>query len=132
MEKYTTFGAPFLRSSLPPDTKILCLRIYFRVNTTDIENKYELYSRTCTYGSSIIEVVDSAVSYTPVSVIHSLRIIIAIEYTEGLIIIVLDISNPFQITILTNPEEIIYISLPRLYLEWLKIKWPKHPLAFRN
>ena len=42
-------------------------RIYFRVNTTDIENQYDLYSRTCADGSSMLEGVGFAVSYTPVS-----------------------------------------------------------------
>ena len=46
MAKSTTFSAPFLRSSLPPDTKISRPKIYFRVQTTDIENQYGLYSRT--------------------------------------------------------------------------------------
>ena len=31
MAKSTTFSAPFLPSSLSPDTKILCLRVSFRV-----------------------------------------------------------------------------------------------------
>ena len=30
----------------------------FRLKATDIYNKYDLYSRTCSYGSSIIEGVD--------------------------------------------------------------------------
>ena len=55
MEKFTTFGTPFLRSSLPPDTKILLPRISFRSKIIDIDNKYYLYSRTCEYGSSIFE-----------------------------------------------------------------------------
>ena len=47
MAKPTTFSAPFLHSSLPLDTKILGPRMYFRVKTTDIDNQYDLYSRTC-------------------------------------------------------------------------------------
>ena len=72
MGKSTTFIALFIRSSLPPDTKIIRQRIYFRANTTEIDNQYEIYSRTCAYGSSIIEGVDFTVSYSPVSVIHYL------------------------------------------------------------
>ena len=55
MGKSTTFSAPFLRSSLPPDTKILQPRIYFRVKTADTDNQYNLYSRTCAYGSSLFK-----------------------------------------------------------------------------
>ena len=47
MEKSTTFSALFILSSLPPDTKILHPRISFRVKTTDIDNQYGIYSRTC-------------------------------------------------------------------------------------
>ena len=43
MTTSTTFSALFLRSLLPPETKILIPRIYFRVKTTDIDNQYDLY-----------------------------------------------------------------------------------------
>ena len=99
----TTFSAKFLRSSLTPDTKILIPRISFRVKTTDIENQYDLYSRTCADGPSTLEGVDFTVSYTPVAGIHSLCIIIEIDSAEVLILFLLDISNTFQNTILPNP-----------------------------
>ena len=51
----------------------------------------------------MIEWVDFTVSYAPVSGIRSLCIIIKIKSAEVLIIFVLDISNDFQNTILTNP-----------------------------
>ena len=72
MEKYTTFSAPFLRSLLPPNTKIHRPRIYFRVKKTTIENKYYLYSRTCAYGSSMLEGVELTLSYAPVDSIRPL------------------------------------------------------------
>ena len=43
MEKFTTFSSPFLRSSLPPDRKIICPRISFRVKKIVVENQYNLY-----------------------------------------------------------------------------------------
>ena len=55
MATSTTFSAPFLRSLLPPYIKILRPRISFRVKTTNIDNQYDIYSRTCAYGSSMIE-----------------------------------------------------------------------------
>ena len=76
--------------------------------------------------------LDLTVSYAPVSDICSLRIIIAIASAEGLILFVLDISSAFQNTILPNPAEIVYISLPYIYSYWYKIKCPKHQLASRN
>ena len=128
----TTFSAPFLRSSLTPDTKILVPRIYFSVKTTDIDNQYDIYSRICADGSSMLEVVYFTVYYAPVSGIYSLRISIAISSSEVLVLFVLDISNDFQNTILPNPEEIVYLILPHLYLYWCKIKCPKHPLSLSN
>ena len=67
MATSTTFSAPFLRSLLPPDTKILRPRISYRVKTTDIDKQYELYSRTCVYISSMLELVDLTVSSAPVA-----------------------------------------------------------------
>ena len=132
MATSTTFSAPFLRSLLPPNKKILRPRISFRAKTTEIDKQYELYSRTCADGSSMIEGVDFTVSYAPVVDLHSLRIIILIDSTEVLFIFVLGISNAFQNTILPNPAEIFYLSLPYLYLDWYKIKWSKHPLDSSN
>ena len=71
----------------------------------------------------MLEGVDLTVSYLPVSVIHSLRIMIAIASIEGLIIFVLDISDAFQSTIFPNPAERVYLILPCIYLDWYKIKW---------
>ena len=102
MSKYTSFSALFLRFSLPPETKILRTGISFMLKTTDIDNKYYLYSRTCTNISSVIEGVYFAVSYASVAGICSLCIIISIAYGKGLEAI-LDISNAFHNTILPNP-----------------------------
>ena len=105
MEKSTILSAPFPHSSLLLDTKVLPPRIYFRVNTTDIENKYDIYPIICTDGSSMIEGVNFTVSYSPVSGIYPLCIIIAIASAEGLNIFVLDISNAFQNTVIKKPKK---------------------------
>ena len=62
-----------------------------------------------------------SVSYATVAGIFSLCIIISIESEEGLTVFVLDISNAFQNTSIPNNLEIVYLSLPYLYLEWFKI-----------
>ena len=116
MGKYTILSAPFLRSLLPPNTKIFRLRITFRVKKADVDNQYNLYSRTCAYESSILEGVYFNVSYVPVDGIRYLRIIVSISSAEDLIVFVLDISNAFQNNILPNPARIIYLSLPYIYL----------------
>ena len=102
MEKYTTVSAQFLSSSLPLDKEILRKGISFRVKTTYIENKYELYSITCEDGSSMMKRVDSTVSYTPDAGIIYLHIIINIESAEGLIFFFLNIYNAFQNNIILN------------------------------
>ena len=66
----------------------------------------------------MIEGVDFTVSYSPVAGIRSLRIIIGIASSEGLIIFVLDIFNAFQNTILTNLKERVYLCSPYLYMYW--------------
>ena len=45
------------------------------------------------------------------------------------IIFVLDISNAFQNTILSNPVEIVHRSLLHLYMYWYKRNFPNHTLA---
>ena len=105
--------------------------IYFRVKTTDIYNQYYRYSRIFEDISSMIEVVDFTVSYKPVADYISLC-----HYLYWLCI---RINQLYLINIqllikyyLLNTEERVYLSLPHLFLEWFKIKWPKHPWASIN
>ena len=58
------------------------------------------------------------VSYSPVAVIRSIGITIAIAYAEVLIIFAWDVSNAFHNIILLNPVERVYLRLPYLYLDW--------------
>ena len=132
MATSTTFSAQFLQSSPPPDTKILIPRISFRLTNIYVENQYDINSRTCTDGLSILWGVELTVSYAHVAGILSLYIIIAISFAECLIIFVLDISNAFQNTISPNSTEIVYLSLPYIYLYSYKRKFPKHPWALSN
>ena len=81
ISRSTIFSATFIHYLLPPRTKILRLRIFFRLETIYIHNEYDLYSRTCSDGSPVIEKVDFTVSYKPVAGIRYIRIIIAIEFS---------------------------------------------------
>ena len=96
MAKSTTFSAPFLRYSLPPETKILCPRIYLRVKKTVIDNQFYLHSRTDAYGSYMIEGVGFNVSYTALSGIRFLCIIIFVASAEGLSRFLFDTPSVFQ------------------------------------
>ena len=85
MATSTTLSAPFLCYLIPTDTKILRTRISFMIKTTDIDNQYDLYSRTCSDGSSMLERVDLTVLYAPVAGICSICIITSISSVEVLI-----------------------------------------------
>ena len=76
MEKSTTCSAPFIRYYLLLEAKIIHPRMYFRVNTTDIDHKYYLYSRTSTYVPSMIEWVEFTVSSAPFLGTRSILIVI--------------------------------------------------------
>ena len=80
----------------------------------------------------MLEGVNLSVSYTPVEGTISFCIVIYIASAEGLINFVINISNTFHNTILSNTEERVYFILPHLYLELSKSKCPKHLLATRN
>ena len=97
MAKSTTFSALFLGSSLPPDTKILRPSISFRVEITDIDIQYELYTTTCAYVSSLLEVVDLTNLNARASGIIYLRIIIIITSAEVLILLSWKFSMPYKI-----------------------------------
>ena len=64
----------------------------------------------------MLERVGFTVSYTTVIGIIYLFIFIGIASLEGLIIFILDISNAFHNIIPPNPEESVYLNLPRLYM----------------
>ena len=128
MATSTTFSASFLLSLLPPDTKILKHRIYFRVKkltlTTNMIYNHEnlqmnhplLKGLTSLYLMHLW--TESAPSYY-----HRNCFCRRPHY------FFLDLSNAFKNTILSNPTERVYLSLPYIYLYWYRRKWPKHPLA---
>ncbi len=41
---------------------------------------------------------------------------------------VLDISNAFQNSVIFDPEERVYLSLPPFYLDWFHRQWPDYKL----
>ena len=65
----------------------------------------------------MLEEVGFTISYAPVASILYLHITIEIASAEGIIIFVLEISNDIHNTIISNPPERVYLSLPYLYLD---------------
>jgi hypothetical protein len=123
-----TWSAPILRSSVPPNKAILRNRVTFKVKDTDQANTYELYSRTCVDGSSMKEHIDYTNSYSPVGSIDSIRLLLAIAASRKLKLNVLDISNAFQTSVVFDPDDRTYITLPPFYFEWFHHHWPDYPL----
>jgi hypothetical protein len=117
-----TFSAPILRSSVPSNKTILRPRVACKVKDTTIPNQYDLYARTCADGSTQRQTVDFINSYSPVASIDSLRILLNLAASEGLLISIFDISNAFQN--IFDPTEHVFISLPPLYLDWFRQTWP--------
>ena len=62
----------------------------------------------------MIEGFDKTEPYAPMAVIRYIRIIIAIDSEEVLILFVSDIYNAFQNNILPYPKERDYLILPYL------------------
>jgi len=124
--KSHTFTAPFPIEDAPKGVNILRSVISHRVK--DLGNDtYDLYSRHCANGSTMIKGLDHKETYAAIDVIDSCRIIIALASRYGLTIYVIDIKNAFLTTLL-HPNERIYLHLPPYYLRWFKETYPSLPL----
>jgi hypothetical protein len=64
------------------------------------------------------ENIDYTNSYSSVGSIDSIRLILAIAASGKLKLNVLDISNAFQTSVVFDPDDCTYITLPSFYLEW--------------
>jgi hypothetical protein len=117
-----TWSAPMLRSTVPPNKQVLQNRVTFKVKDTDLPNTYELYGRICANGSPMKQNVNYTDSYSPVGSIDSIRLVLAIAASKRLRLNVLDISNAFQTSIIFDPSERTYITLPQFYREWFREK----------
>ena len=127
-----TFGAPILRTAMPPGKSLLRSRVACRVKDTSLPNQYDLYARCCADGSTMKEYIDFTDSYSPVAGIDSIRILLNLSAASGLTVRVLDISNAFQNAIIFDATERVHISLPPFYLEWFRAIWPDYILPSDN
>lgn len=132
MQTTGTFSTPMLRSEVPPNKTILRPRIACRVKDTSTPHQYDLYARTCADGSVQQEYINFTDSYSPVASIESIRVLLNVAASNGLIVSILDISNAFQNSIIFDTTEKVYMSLPPLYLEWFKHQWPDYSLPSLN
>jgi hypothetical protein len=123
-----TWSAPILKTTVPPGKTILRNRVTFKVKDKDQPNTYEFYSRTCVDGSPMKENIDYSNSYSPVGSIDSIRLLLAFAASRKLKLNVLDISNAFQTSVVFDPDDRTYITLPPFYLEWLRHNRPDYLL----
>jgi hypothetical protein len=72
------------------------------------------------------------ISYSPVTSIERIRVLLNIAASSNLLVSVLDISNAFQNSIIFVTAESVFISLPPLYLEWFRSQWPDYTLPSLN
>lgn len=115
-----TWVTPILRTTDSTGKTILRNRVIFKVKDTDQPNTYELNSRTCVDGSPMKENIDYSNSYSPVGSIDSIRLLLAFAASRKLKLNVLDISNAFQTSVVFDPDDRTYITLPPSYLEWFR------------
>jgi hypothetical protein len=71
-------------------------------------------------------------SYSPIGSIDSVRLILALSATLCLTLHVLDISNAFQNSIIFDPDERVYLSLPPFFLDWFHPQWPDYNLPSQD
>jgi hypothetical protein len=93
MMRTGTFYPPMLCSSVPLGKRILRSRVACKVKGGPLPNQYDLYACTCADDSSQKEFIDFFDSYSPVASIDSIRVLLNIAASSGLIVSILDISN---------------------------------------
>ena len=118
-----------LHTQVPHGIAVLKSRAAYHVKLTDTPHQYDLYVQTCANRPSMHEGIDFQNSYMPVGHIDSLRMIMCIAASKQLCCNLLDISDAFQNSIIFDPQEHVYLTLPPWYLEWFQCKWPDFKLA---
>ena len=127
MRDSVSLSKPFLKETLPPSSLILNSRLAFAVKLTGLQDYYELKSRLCANGSTMVEGVDFDLSFCHVADTYSTLLIFNIAAMLGLRLYFYDISNAFQSTVKPSAER-HHINLPPLYLDWYNARWPKHKI----
>jgi hypothetical protein len=76
--------------------------------------------------------LDFVESYSPVESIDSIRLMLALSASLQYKLHVLDISNAFMNSVIFDPEERVYLSLPPFYLNWFRSQWPDFKLPSQD
>ena len=108
---------------------MLPTRLSFRVSLTDVPDYYEMKLRMCANGSKMIQGVDFTVSYVLTVDTDLFRLTVNIAESDQMIIVFIDTSNTFQTNVISDSKKRIYVTLPTMYLEWFRARFPNHPIS---
>ena len=129
MHNSGTLSCPFPRINIPAHKKVLPTRLSFEVKLTDVLDFYEIKVRMCANGSKMIQGVDFSDSYAPTVDADSFRLTLNIAASEDMNIVFIDASNAFQTNVISDPSKRVYVTLPTMYLEWFRTRFPNHLLS---
>ena len=114
------FSIPFPAKDLPKDARVFQSQLIPEIKNTDVAGVYELKIRDVIIGTPQIKKIDFTESYSPTVDPVTIKIQIALAASRHYIIGVIDVKNAFQNTI-ASPNQRIYVSASKLYLEWASI-----------
>ncbi len=117
--KVVVFSKPFPRTELSKDERVFRTLLVPGFKDTDMPGVYECRVRDCIVGTPQIKGLDFPESYCATIDSTTYRLVFAISAMNGNTISIIDVKNAFQ-TSIAPPEYRIYVTIPPLYLEWLK------------
>ena len=100
MNESGTWGSLIKRTDIPKDKKILRPRLVFKVKDTELEQTFDLYTRTASDGYKQQQGIYFDISYSPTSLTDNIKTCLSIAASLRLKIYVIDSSNTFQIPII--------------------------------
>ena len=95
---------------------------------TGVLNFYEIKVRRCANVSKMIWGLYVILSYEPTCDADSFRLSLNIVLWDGLIVVCIDASNEFQTNVISDPKKRGYITIPAMYLERSRARFPNHLL----
>ena len=123
------FSSPIPIEDVPEGSAILRAVSVFKIKTTTNPGIFDFYFRLCADGSGQIQGIHFEHSHSPTPAAWVILVCIAIAAAHGLTIYTIDIDNAFQNTPrYSDQHKPIYVTLPPLYLQWMKSRFPAHTL----
>ena len=59
----------------------------------------------------------------------SFRLTIVIAASDKMIVVFIAASNAFQTNVISEPNKRVYITLPTIYFDWFRARFPNHLLT---